>query len=132
MTIYPVYQIGQTTSITKESPKKISFPQQSSGNTTSTPKDTVTISSAARDMAAKMSNQTSTAQSTNSFNGSQQAQIASTGSNLYLNSNSKSAVKIVTPRQKDLESFLAGRSFQEEFSESMVEKLQEQLVDVTY
>lgn len=127
MTISPVYQIGQTTQISKESPRKISLYAQNTSTNTGGAKDTITISAAARNMAAQMASQKVSDLSAHSLNASQQSQLAIASAAQTNPTTTQTTVRVQTARQKDLAAFLSGKAFQEEFSESMLEKLQEKL-----
>jgi hypothetical protein len=125
MTINPVYQIGTTLPISKESPRRISLIPQSSDSTSYTPKDTITISAAARQLASKMTGQSGTTQPSTYLNASQQSSVATTNLNQMRSSSTNYSSPILTPSQKDLAAFIAGKSFQEELNESLTERLQE-------
>lgn len=122
MMISPVVSTGMIGSIGKDSPKRLQSVQPSRDNNPTPVKDTYYFSSTARQLSSQSAAQTALAQSNKPATYSRPSSVKGAPSSI---NTSTSTTKILSPKQKDFEAFMAGKSFQEEFSESSIERLQE-------
>ncbi len=93
-------------------------------------RDAYSISREARTLSSQNETQ-STQLSTNSSVYSRPALPKTLQSNVPVaKSTATESKKYVSPRQKDYEAFMAGQSYQEELNESLVERLQEESLEI--